>query len=282
MSEASEEMRQAQSIFKSLVDSLPLNLLIKDAAGRRVFANRSYLDSHHKTLAEIAGKTDFDLFPADMARKFTADDEQIMRTGRVMHDIEEHQTPDGQRHWIERIKGPLRDADGHIVGVQVLFWDVTDREQAERALDREQYLLHSLMDSIPDSIYFKDRESRFLRVSQALVAKFGLASMDDVIGKSDADLFTAEHAQQALADEQQIMETGQPIVAVIERETWPDRADTWVSTTKMPLKDASGNIVGTFGISRDITELKRMQDELQRPATRPRRPAAPRASSWPT
>ena len=64
-SEASEEMRQAQSIFKSLVDSLPLNLLIKDAAGRRVFANRSYLDSHHKTLAEIAGKTDFDLFPAE-------------------------------------------------------------------------------------------------------------------------------------------------------------------------------------------------------------------------
>ena len=170
MSEASEEMRQAQSIFKSLVDSLPLNLLIKDAAGRRVFANRSYLDSHHKTLTEIAGKTDFDLFPADLARKFTADDEQIIRTGCVMHDIEEHQTPDGRRHWIERIKGPLRDADGQIVGVQVLFWDVTDREQAERALDREQYLLHSLMDSIPDSIYFKDRESRFLRVSQALVS----------------------------------------------------------------------------------------------------------------
>ena len=98
-----------------------------------------------------------------------------------MHDIEEHQTPDGRRHWIERIKGPVRDADGQIVGVQVLFWDVTDREQAERALEREQYLLHSLMDSIPDSIYFKDRESRFLRVSQALVSKFGLAS----IGRRD-------------------------------------------------------------------------------------------------
>ena len=274
---APEEMRQAQSIFKSLVDSLPLNLLIKDVAGRRVFANRSYLDSHHKTLAEIAGKTDFDLFPADMARKFTADDEQILRTGRVMHDIEEHQTPDGRRHWIERIKGPVRDADGQIVGLQVLFWDVTDREQAERALEREQYLLHSLMDSIPDSIYFKDRESRFLRVSRALVAKFGLASMDDVIGKSDADLFTAEHAQQALADEQRIMETGTPIVAATERETWADRADTWVSTTKMPLEDASGNIVGTFGITRDITELKRMQDELQ--SARDAADAASRAKS---
>ncbi len=277
MSEASEEMRQAQSIFKSLVDSLPLNLLIKDAAGRRVFANRSYLDSHHKTLTEIAGKTDFDLFPADMARKFTADDEQIIRTGCVMHDIEEHQTPDGRRHWIERIKGPLRDADGQIVGLQVLFWDVTDREQAERALEREQYLLHSLMDSIPDSIYFKDRQSRFLRVSQALVSRFDLASIDDVIGKSDSDLFTAEHAHQALADEQQIMETDKPIVAVIERETWADRADTWVSTTKMPLKDASGNIVGTFGISRDITELKRMQDELQ--SARDAADAASRAKS---
>ena len=274
---ASEEMRQAQAIFKSLVDSLPLNLLIKDAAGRRVFANRSYLDSHHKTMAEIAGKTDFDLFPADMARKFTADDEQIIRTGRVMHDIEEHQTPDGRRHWIERIKGPVRDADGQIVGLQVLFWDVSDREQAERALEREQYLLHSLLDSIPDQIYFKDRDSRFLRVSQALVSKFDLAGIDDVIGKSDADLFTAEHAHQALADEQRIMETGKPIVAAIERETWADRADTWVSTTKMPLKDASGNIVGTFGISRDITDQKRMQDELQR--ARDAADAASRAKS---
>jgi len=272
-----DEMRQAQSAFKSLVDSLPLNLLIKDTAGRRVFASRRYLELHQKALEEILYKTDFDLFPEALARKFSDDDAQILRSGQVMHDVEEHRTPDGRPRWIERIKGPLRDADGNVVGVQVLFWDVTDRHEAEAALDREQYLLHSLMDSIPDSIYFKDRDSRFLRVSRALAVKFGLASPDEVIGKTDADVFTREHAQKALADEHQIMETGRPIVAVVERETWPNRENTWVSTTKMPLRDSAGQVVGTFGISRDITELKRMQDELRR--ARDAADAASRAKS---
>src|SRR5262245_25186136 len=80
--DVSEEMRQAQSVFKSLVDSLPLNLLIKDASGRRVYANKNYLASHQKSLAEVIGKTDFDLFPDDLARKFTADDTQIVESGR--------------------------------------------------------------------------------------------------------------------------------------------------------------------------------------------------------
>src|SRR5262245_38585202 len=126
-----EEMRQAQAAFKSLVDSLPLNLLIKDASGRRIFANKSYLALHQKKIEDIVGKTDHDLFPPDLARKFTTDDLQIVRTGETTRDTEQHQTPGGERRWIDRIKGPLRDADGHIVGVQVLFWDVTDREQAQ-------------------------------------------------------------------------------------------------------------------------------------------------------
>ncbi len=259
-----DEMRQAQSAFKSLVDSLPLNLLIKDAAGRRVFANRKYLETLHATLDEILGKTDFELFPEDLARKFSADDAEVLRSGRAVHDNELHQTRGDSPRWIERIKGPLRDADGKIVGLQVLFWDVTDRKQAELALEQERSLLHALMDNIPDSIYFKDRDSRFLRISRAQADKFCLASPEEAIGQSDADIFTEEHAQEALADEREIMSTGQPVVARVEKETWPNRPDTWVSTTKMPLRDNDGRIVGTFGISRDITELKQAQDELRK------------------
>jgi hypothetical protein len=90
-----------------------------------------------------------------------------------------------------------------------------------------------------------------------------MASPEEAIGKSDADIFTTEHAQQALANEREIMATGQPMVARVQRLTWPDRPDTWVSTTKMPLRDNDGQIVGTFGISRDITELKQAQLELE-------------------
>ncbi|MBW8864104.1 MAG: SpoIIE family protein phosphatase, partial [Verrucomicrobia bacterium] len=84
----------------------------------------------------------------------------------------------------------------------------------------------------------------------------------EATGKSDHDYFSRDHADQALADERKIMRTGRPLVGIEEKETWPDGSETWVSTTKMPLRDAGGRIVGTFGISRDITERRRMQDAL--------------------
>src|SRR5207253_752114 len=93
--------------------------------------------------------------------------------------------------------------------------------------------------------------------------KFSLPGPEAVVGKTDADIFSPEHAQQAFDDEQRIMRTGVPLVAKIEKETWPDRDDTWVSSTKMPLFDKDGEIIGTFGISRDVTEQKRAEDELQ-------------------
>jgi len=126
----SEELRQARAAYQSIVDSLPLNLLIKDSQGRRVFANKSYLELRGSSLDEVLGKTDFDLFPQALAEQFSEDDAAIIKSGKAMHDVEKHQLPDGQKRWIERTKSALRDADGQIVGVQLLFWDVTDREQA--------------------------------------------------------------------------------------------------------------------------------------------------------
>ncbi len=261
---AAEALRQMQASYRSLVDSLPLNLVIKDQHGRRIFANQYYLKTHHKSLEEILGKDDFELFPEELARKYLADDQEILRTGEVLHHVEEIVLPVVGRRWIERIKGPARDADGHIIGVQLLFWDVTDEQIKEQALEREQYLLHTLLNNIPDSIYFKDTDSRFMRISKSLSEKFGFSGWTDVIGKTDADIFTHEHAEQARSDELQIMQTETPIIGRIERETWPNREDTWCSTTKMPLRDRKGKIIGTFGITRDISALKAAQDELRR------------------
>ncbi|MEM9657820.1 MAG: PAS domain-containing protein, partial [Planctomycetota bacterium] len=258
----SDQLRQGTALFQSLVDSLPLNLMIKDRDGRRVFANRGYLELHQVEFDDVRGKSDFDLFPEKIARRFREEDVRVLEQGITLQGVEEQPMRDEQSRWIERIKGPLRGADGEIRGVQVLFWDVTGRRQTEQALDLERGLLHSLMDNIPDAIYFKDRESRFIRVSRAMQDKHGLADPDEVVGQTDEDLFTEEHAQQALADEREIMRTGEPLVARLERETWPHRNDTWVSTTKMPLRNSDGATVGTFGISRDVTELKQAQDQL--------------------
>jgi len=127
----------------------------------------------------------------------------------------------------------------------------------------EEDLLHAFLEHIPDGVYFKDRESRFVRISRSLAARFGLKDPADAIHKTDFDMFSKEHAEQAFADEQEIIRTGRPILEKEEKETWPDGRENWVLTTKLPLFDGQGKVIGTMGISRDITERKRIEQELE-------------------
>ncbi len=133
-------------------------------------------------------------------------------------------------------------------------------------LQDEIFLLETLMDNVPDSIYFKDRQSRFTRINRYAAARFGVSDPALAVGRTDFDFFTDEHAAQARSDEQEIIRTGQPLVNVEEKETPADGDIRWVSTTKLPLRDRLGNIVGTFGISRDITARKKVEEQLERQA----------------
>ena len=144
------------------------------------------------------------------------------------------------------------------------FRDVTTARKTEAALREQLWLFEVLMENLPEHIYFKDRASRFTRVNSSLAHVFGVVDSGDLIGKSDYDFFTGEHAEQAYSDEQQLIEERVAVCSKEEKETWPDGRETWVLTTKLPLRDAQGRIVGTFGISRDITERKRVDALLQR------------------
>ena len=169
---------------------------------------------------------------------------------------------DGSLHTLRARSKVYCDKDGEPMGVTGVSWDVSERSQMENALARERFLLKTLMDNLPDHIYFKDRESRFIAVNRAMATLFGFEDASKVLGKTDADLFAPEHAEAALRDEQEILRTGQPLVNMEEKETWPDGRETWVSTTKLPLQDPDGPIIGTFGLSRDITEKKRAEGKL--------------------
>jgi len=139
----------------------------------------------------------------------------------------------------------------------------TQRQEAERALRYERNLLGSLIAAMPDHVYFKDRDSRFLRINEAFARSAGLSSPEEAVGKTDFDLFREEHARQAHADEQRIVATGEPLVGIEEKETWPDGRITWASTTKVPMRDATGKLLGLVGISRDITGQKQAEDQLR-------------------
>ncbi|MFP5230040.1 MAG: PAS domain S-box protein [Acidobacteriota bacterium] len=125
------------------------------------------------------------------------------------------------------------------------------------------YLLSTLLDRVPSGIYFKDLASRFVLINRQQARTLGLQCSGDAVGKSDLDFFAEEHAKEALLDEQAIIDSGCALVNKEEKETWPDGRVTWVSTSKMPLRSPDGRIIGTFGLSSDVTESRQVRQALE-------------------
>ena len=127
---------------------------------------------------------------------------------------------------------------------------------------RPEEFFDFLLEKTPDQVYFKDRKGRFLRASRAVAEMLGVASAEDLVGKTDFDLWSAQTARDAAADEQRIMETKEPLVGKIERLVHPDGRISWDYTTKLPLLDSRGEVIGICGINKDFTAMKCMQDAL--------------------
>lgn len=131
---ANQALRDSEALYFSLVESIPLNVMRKDVRGRVTFGNRMFFETAGKPPEEILGKTDFELYPAALAEKYRNDDLHVIETGETLEKIEDHRTSDGRIIYVEVFKTPVRDAAGDIIGVQVIFWDVTARKEAEDAL----------------------------------------------------------------------------------------------------------------------------------------------------
>ncbi len=262
------ELSQSRQMLRLILDTIPQRVFWKDRNSKFLGCNRSFaLDGGYSDPKELVGKDDFETPWKVMADRYRADDRQVLDTGKPKISYDEPQVRhDGAKFWLTTSKVPLLDQDGSVIGVLGTYEDITERKQAEETLTMEQRLLDSLITAIPDTIYFKDRQSRFIRVNMAFTRKHGLPDARTVLGKTDFDLFGGEHARQAYEDEQQIMAQGQPMIDREEKEDWKDGHVTWVSSTKMPLRDSTGHIVGVMGISRDITESKRAQEKIQEQA----------------
>jgi len=129
--------------------------------------------------------------------------------------------------------------------------------------DAKRQFMDFLLESMPDQIYFKDRESRFTCVSRAVAEHLGESDPSHLIGKTDFDYFDEKTACEAFNDEQRIIATGQPVLGKVEQGTHSDGHLTWSLTTKVPLRDAAGGIIGIGGINKDITAIKEIEAALQ-------------------
>jgi len=141
--------------------------------------------------------------------------------------------------------------------------DITDQKAAEREVKAERLMWQAILDNLDDQIYFKDRQSRFIRVSKSFAQKFSINDAADVIGKSDHDLFTSPYADIFRQEEQQIMESGEPVLNSVEREEQSDGRISWALTSKAAFRDVEGRVAGTCGVTKDITPLIQSQEQVR-------------------
>ncbi len=141
--------------------------------------------------------------------------------------------------------------------------EIEKRKRVEKEASYEQDLMQTLLDNIPDYVYFKDKNRRFVRASKLLCDLFG-CGLEDIIGKKDEDLFPQEIAEETASDDRRVIETGIPLVNKEEGGKSIGGEEHWVLTSKLPWCDKKGNIIGLFGISRDITDRKRAEEALKK------------------
>lgn len=253
----------SESLYGALVESLPQNVFRKDLGGRFTFANSQMLESLGMSLEELVGKTDSDLYPEEIAKKYRDDDRRVVETRSPLDQVESHPDGKGGLTHVRVIKAPILDSKGVVSGIQGIYWDETERHVMQQRLRREHQLLRAMMDHVPDSVYFKDLDSRFIMVSQSLATKMGLNNPSEAVGKTDHDFFQPSHADESFADERRIIASGEPMRDKTELEVWRDGRERWVLTSKLPLTGEDGCILGTLGVSKDITDLKAVEAELE-------------------
>ena len=258
------------ALYRSIVEQVPVGIFRKDAEGRYILVNDEFCKLRGKEAEEILGRTPAELAvsaahdanEASLLKGGVNDHAEIMRTGKRIEVEEAYTHLNGDEYFFHVVKSPAFDSAGKIVGTLGIMMDNMLNKRVEAALAYERDLLNTLLTSSEDRIYFKDTKSKFIRCSASMAKSFNVKSPEHLIGKSDHDFFSDEHARAALEDEQKMIQTGAPVTGKVEKETWPDGRVTWALTNKMPIRDAEGKIVGTFGISKDITALKQAEEKL--------------------
>jgi two-component system, sensor histidine kinase and response regulator len=189
--------------------------------------------------------------------------QQVIKDRSVFSAEYKIRAADGSEKWVWERGRAVHDNEGNLLFLEGYIEDVTNRRQMQDALRQERDLLQALMDNIPDTIYFKDKQSNFIRINNAQAKVLGVADASDVIGKSDFDFFDEKHSNISYEDEQQLMATGIPVINkeehILTANGWK-----WFTATKVPLFGENGDINGLAGVSRDITEFKELEKLLRR------------------
>jgi two-component system sensor histidine kinase UhpB len=256
-----KELKESEKKFKNFIESASDIIYVVDEDLKFLYGNRKFLIRHGLKQEELIGKEYGNLHSGEGMSRFKERIRAVCKSKKPI--VYEYQSELDGKYFLRTLSPVLNSVTEEVESIIVISRDITERKQSEEKLVWEKGLVTALIDNTPDCIYFKDKESRFIRINKNQADRFGIKNSKEAIGKKDFDFFTYEYANQAFEDEQKIIRTGKSIIAKEEKETWPDGNISWVSTTKLPLYDADKNIIGTCGISRDITEQKKALEKIK-------------------
>jgi len=248
-------------LFSRTVEQSSASVVITNVQGEIEYVNERFTRVTGYSAAEMIGSTIRAVLPSD-----TSDEEfdtlwKTLTRGEIWTGEFENKTKSGQPYWESATIMPIKGEGNRITHYVANKEDITARRVAEEALRHEQWLITCLMETAPALIFFKDTAGRFIRVNQAQAAFFGLKSPSDILGKTHHDFYCPAEAAQATEDEQYIIQTGRPVLDKLDKVTASDGSIRWFSTSRMPMRDLAGNIIGTFGLSTDVTAQKKGEAE---------------------
>ncbi len=262
-----QALARERDLFQTLLDNLPDRIFFKDTDSRFIRVNpamvKIFAPKGVQSMEAIIGKSDFDFFPKEFAERTFREEQAVMQTGEpVTGEIQKKILPDGSIAWTLTTKLPLRSRDGEITGTAGISRDVTALKQMEEALSAERNLLRSVIDNLPDPIYFKDPAGKYVLNNVAHRKFLGVENPADILGKSVADFFPDDLAQHFMAEDEAILKSLKPLLNHEEIATDSQGRRRRLLTTKVPLCNTDGEIQGLVCVGRDITEQKEAEQKL--------------------
>ncbi len=258
--QAEKKLKESEEKYEGLFEYTIDGMLVLDARGEILDVNSRTLQLFNLKEEEMIGKNFLSmglLTPKSLSIVVNQFQELLSKKIATSQETDIIGS-NGNISAVEISSFTLIKKENEIENFVLVIRDISDRKQTEIKLAREHELLQTLMDSIPDSIYFKDGENKFVMVNKAKAAHSNVKP-EDMIGKTDFDFLPEEQARKSFEDDEEVMKIGKFIINKIEKITGVDGSERWVSVTKFPRFDTEGNIIGTMGISRDVTEWKKLE-----------------------
>ncbi|MEG3933323.1 PAS domain S-box protein [Microcoleus sp. T2B6] len=257
---AQQSLQQSNSILRSVIESTPDVIFVKDIQGRYTIANSVAADWLSTSVEAMIGSDDTNLFPPEIAQQIIEADRRIVTAGEYLN-YEEIVPKNGKDRTLLTTKCPWKDAEGNIIGVVGVSRDISDRKEIEAAVLESNILFENVIESTGDSIFVKDTQSRYLLLNSTAAGIIGLPK-SEIIGKKDAELFPPEIADMLVENDRRILQSG---IEETSEEVVKDSEGNIlrVLSTKSPLRDRAGNITGVVGVARDISDRKKAEAALQ-------------------